>query len=312
MDAPVLAPTETSLGLAWNWEYDQDFVRLLDRAVYAAGLSCFLIGQHNLNQTADEVRRGARRFRVFLDRASDNDQRFLEFNRLLQTTGTRFLNVHHHYQRSIDKANIHSELLARGLHLPLTFIVPPLDVEPNYDLRMVELLPKPFVVKPARGSGGFGVIASATRLDDVARARAQFRNQRFLIQQRIEPQLLAGRRAWFRVYFVCGAVISCWWDDVTHRYAMFTAADEALVNAGELQRVARVIAEVSHLDFFSSEVTLDKRGQYVVVDYVNDPCDMRLQSKCFDGVPDAIVQGIIGHIVQYLQKQFVVPTATRS
>jgi hypothetical protein len=93
---------------------------------------------------------------------------------------------------------------------------------------------------------------------------------------------------------------------------MFTAADEALVNAGELQRVARVIAEVSHLDFFSSEVTLDKRGQYVVVDYVNDPCDMRLQSKCFDGVPDAIVQGIIGHIVQYLQKQFVVPTATRS
>ena len=303
MDAPVQTATEVDFGLAWNWEYDQDFVRALDQAVYAAGLSCFLVGRHNLRQTADEVGRGARRFRFFLDRASDNDERFLEFNRMLQSAGTRFLNAHRHYQRSIDKANIHGDLLARGLHLPLTLIVPPLEIEPHCDLRIVELFPKPFVVKPSRGSGGFGVIAAATRLDEVARAQAQFRNQRFLVQQRVEPQLLAGRRAWFRVYFVCGAVIPCWWDDVTHRYGTFTAADAALVNTGELDRVARVIADVSKLDFFSSEVALDRRGQYVVVDYVNDPCDMRLQSKSFDGVPDVIVQGIIGHIVQHLQKQ---------
>jgi len=307
MDAPVRVVTEVDIGLAWNWEYDQDFIRLLDQAICARGLSCYLVGQHNLHQTNEDVSRGARRFRWFLDRASDNDERFLEFNRLLQSAGTRFLNAHHHSQRSIDKANIHGDLLARGLHLPLTLILPPLAIEPHCDLRVVELFPKPFVVKPSRGSGGFGVIAAATRLDEVARARAQFRNQRLLVQQRIEPQLLAGRRAWFRIYFVCGAVIPCWWDDVTHRYATFTAADAALVNMNELRRVARVVAEVSQLDFFSSEVVLDRQGQYVVVDYVNDPCDMRLQSKYFDGVPDVIMQGIIGHIVQHLQKQHAPP-----
>jgi len=47
----------------------------------------------------------------------------------------------------------------------------------------------------------------------------------------------------------------------------------------------------------------DKDGRYVVVDYVNDPCDMRLQSKHFDGVPDAIVQMIISCITDHLKKQ---------
>jgi len=41
-------------------------------------------------------------------------------------------------------------------------------------------------------------------------------------------------------------------------------------------------------DFFSTEIALAKDGRYVVVDYVNDPCDMRPQSKHFDGVPDTI------------------------
>lgn len=308
MDATARRSSETHFGIAWNWEHDRDFTGQLDRSCLNAGLSCYLVGPHNLQQTYLEVQNSERRFAYFLDRASDEDPRFLQLNQLLQAKGTKFINAHHHYQRSIDKANIHGELLAHGLQLPLTIILPPYETEPNFDPRVIEPLAKPFVVKPAKGSGGFGVMVGATRPDDVSQTRAKFRNQRFLVQQRIEPQILGNRRAWFRVYNVCGQVIPCWWDDATHRYTVLTPADSEVVKLDELTRVVRVIAEVSQLDFFSTEIALDRDGRYVVIDYVNDPCDMRPQSKSFDGVPDTIIRLIVSHIVEHLRKQFAPST----
>jgi len=310
MDATATRSSEIHFGIAWNWEHDQDFVKLLDRSCLNAGLSCYLVGPHNLQQTFLEVQNNERRFRHFLDRASDEDPRFLQLNQLLQSRGTKFINAQHHYQRSIDKANIHGELLAHGLQLPLTIILPPYETEPNFDPRVIEPLAKPFVVKPAKGGGGFGVMIGATRPDDVIQTRAKFRNQRFLVQQRIEPQIVAGRRAWFRVYHICGQIIPCWWDDATHRYGVVTPAENTKVNVNELSRIVRVIAEVSQLDFFSSEITLDKDERYVVVDYVNDPCDMRPQSRHFDGVPDTIMRIIITAIVEHIKNQFAATAET--
>ena len=297
-------------GQAWNWEYDHDFVQWLDRACLAAGVSVYLVGPHNLAQTLQDVQAGRRRFRWFLDRASDNDARFLEFNRLLEPTGTRFLNAQRHYQRAIDKANLHGELHTRGLHLPLTIILPALDAEPHLDLRFVELLPKPFVIKPARGGGGVGVVLGGMSGDEVGRARAKFRNQRFLVQQRIEPKVWAGRRAWFRVYDICGQIIPCWWDDITHRYQSFASRDVEFVDANELARITRVVAEVAQMDFFSTEIALDRDGRYIVVDYVNDPCDMRLQSKYYDGVPDLVVGQIVSHLVEHVWWQVGLPAVS--
>lgn len=304
MDTVARRSTEVHFGIAWNWDHDRDFINQIDRSCLQAGLSCYIIGPHNLPQTFLEVQNDERRFSLFLDRASDEDARFLQFNQLLQSKGTKFINAHHHYQRSIDKANIHGELLAQGLQLPLTIILPPYETEPNFDPRIIEPLLKPFVVKPAKGGGGFGVVVGATRPDDVSQTRARYRNQRFLIQQRIEPQILGGRRAWFRVYNVCGEIIPCWWDDASHRYAVVTPADDGHVNVNELSRIVKIIGEVSQLDFFSAEIALDKDGRYVVVDYVNDPCDMRPQSKYFDGVPDTIIRMIVAAITGHVKRLF--------
>ncbi len=304
MDAIASRSAEIHFGLAWNWEYDHDFVHLLDQSCLHAGIRCYLVGPHNLQQTYLEVQNDERRFLWCLDRASDNDNRFLQFNQLLQARGTKFINAHHHYQRSIDKANIHGDLLLRGLQLPLTVILPPHETEPEIDPRILEPFVKPFVVKPAKGGGGVGVALNATEALHVLQTRSTMRHQRFLIQQRIEPQILGGRRAWFRVYHVCGTIIPCWWDDKTHRYAILTPADHAVVNADELARIVRIVAEVAQLDFFSTEIALDRDGKYIVIDYVNDPCDMRLQSKYFDGAPDTVVRQIVecitGHMKQRL------------
>ena len=54
----------------------------------------------------------------------------------------------------------------------------------------------------------------------------------------------------------------------------------------------RTIRKVCSLDFFSSEIALTEENTFVVVDYVNEVCDMRLQSKHKDGVPDDVVRRI--------------------
>jgi hypothetical protein len=38
-----------------------------------------------------------------------------------------------------------------------------------------------------------------------------------------------------------------------------------------------------------------------VVDYVNDPVDLRLQSKAIDGVPDGYVESIAGRLVRLVE-----------
>ncbi len=301
--------SEIHFGLAYNWQYDADFIHSLDRSCHQAGISTFVIGAHNLQQTCLEVHNGERRFRWFLDRASDEDKHFLQLNHALQSAGTRFLNAHDRYLRASDKAEIHADLLTHGLRLPLTVVLPSHDRQPDINPRLIEGFAKPFVVKPARGGGGDGVMTGGTRVEDVIRARAKHRDQRFLLQQSIEPQMLNGRRAWFRVYFVCGQIIPCWWNDRTHRYALFAPGDAGLINGGELERILGIIAQVAGLDFFSTEIALDTLGRYVVVDYVNTPCDMRLQSKYFNGVPDAIVHQIIAAITTYLKTQ-IAATAT--
>ena len=298
------------IGVAWNWQYDTDFIRLLDAAFHKAGLDSYLVGLHNLAQTTGEVERNERQFLWFLDRASDEDAHFLKLNQLLAAKGTRILNAHDLYLHANDKAEIHNELLTSGLNLPTTLIVPAHDREPQLNPSVIEAFAKPFIVKPAKGSGGRGVLTGAKYIDEVNQVRTKHHAQRFLIQQKIEPQLIGGRRAWFRVYFVGGTVIPCWWDDRTHRYIVFEPADANAVNVVELDRIIRVIARVSKLDFFSTEIALDPHQRYVVIDYVNTPCDMRLQSKYANAVPDQLVQQIVAALTGFLQSKITGCAAT--
>jgi len=46
-------------------------------------------------------------------------------------------------------------------------------------------------------------------------------------------------------------------------------------------------------------MTLTPGGRFVIVDYVNDPIDLRLQSKAPDGVPNEIVRDIAARLVDF-------------
>src|SRR5262245_39784369 len=126
---------ELQVGLAYNWKYDVEFIRALDRSLHHAGLTSYVLGPHNLPQTVLEVHNDERRFLWCLDRASDEDKHFLQLNHVLLSKGTRFLNAHDRYLRASDKAEIHTDLLTSGLRLPLTVVLPPHDRQPEVSPR---------------------------------------------------------------------------------------------------------------------------------------------------------------------------------
>lgn len=299
MDAPV---EQYDLAVAWNWEYDREFVALIQAAAAARSLSTCLIHQNNLTETLEQLRNGSLSFALVLDRASDEDERFLPLAQHLQkksTTTTRILNPYDLMRRAADKATMHLEFLTRGIPVPYTIIISPYNHKHEVELSLSELarLGRPFIIKPANTTGGgVGVVIGAESLKDVIETRQHHKNDKYLLQEKILPAILSGRRAWFRVFFAFGEVILCWWDDQTHIYEFLTADEEERFALHTLRDITGAIKDVCGLDFFSTEIAYVSSGMFVVVDYVNEICDMRLKSRHVDGVPDHIVELIADRI----------------
>ena len=71
----------------------------------------------------------------------------------------------------------------------------------------------------------------------------------------------------------------------------------------QLRNQLEQIAGICGLNVFSTEIARDTRGVWLVVDYVNEPCDFRLQSKVVNGVPDAIVAEIANAVAGWLARR---------
>jgi hypothetical protein len=125
------------------------------------------------------------------------------------------------------------------------------------------------------------------------------------------PTQLGERPAWFRVIYCAGKIYPCWWHIQTHLYAPVTRDEESTYALHPLSEITQKIALLSELDLFSTEIALMPDGKFVVVDYVNDQIDLRLQSKTPDGVPDQIVQALVEELVAFTAKpRFTPPKRT--
>ncbi len=294
------------LCLAWNWEYDHDFARLLEAACARVGLAFFSVTTENLDATLAGLASGELSFATFLDRASESDSRFQPLvDRARQTCVFR-INPQELTVWSADKATMHLEFVSRGLETPYTILLSPFHEQPGLPPLDLGPLGGRFAIKPASLGGGEGVVLDATNLEQVLSVRQQHPHEKYLLQAQVTPQMLEGRPAWFRVLVCDGAVYPCWWDQRTHVYTRVTAEERFRFGLRGLTEVPRRIAEICKLDLFSTEIALTNAGQFLVVDYVNDPVDLRLQSKAADGVPDAFVESIAGRLAQLAENCRVV------
>ena len=133
-------------------------------------------------------------------------------------------------------------------------------------------------------------------------ARRHHRNDKYLIQETLKPAYLGDFRAWFGVFYAFGRIIPCWWDDQTHTYEVIVPEDEQVFGLGGLRLITSKIQQICKLDFFSTELVFTRDQKYVAVDYVNEMCDMRLQSVHRDGVPDTIVGEIVDSLVTFVKE----------
>jgi hypothetical protein len=290
------------LGIAWEWEYDADFIEILTKKVEENNLSVYSINLLNLKKSFSKIEAGEISFRLFLDRASDSNKKFFPLIETLILKGTEFINHPDYSTWAIDKATMHLEFLNNNILVPFTIIIAPFDEEPQLRIKDLALLGRPFIIKPACGGGGVGVVTGAETLQDIIEERKKHSNDKYLLQKKVIPLELDGRRAWFRVFYIYGKIISTWWNDLTHIYEILSLENEEKFKLKKLKTVSKKIQEICKLNFFSTEIAHTESEKFVVVDYVNDMCDMRLKSKHPDGVPDKIVYQIVDEINKFIKK----------
>jgi len=252
------------------------------------------------------LRSGSLGFRFVLDRASATSPEFLELYRILSRTGARFLDDPDAILWASDKATMHLEFISGGIRVPYTLIVAPFIAAKDISLSREALsrLGCPFFVKPANTTGGgVGVFECGTSLEDILTVRQQHKEDKYLVQERIHPLEKEGRRFWFRAFHVCGSLFATWWHDLSHVYELILPEQVERYALQPLFAMLRDIARICRLNFFSTEIVLDRGGQWVAVDYVNDTCDLRLKSCHADGVPDEVVRQIAERIADFAHGQ---------
>lgn len=288
--------------VAWDWEFDAEFIKFIERMAKEKRLECLFVNPANLSEILEKIRKERPRFKVLLDRASDTSDAFDPLIDKIILSGTKTLNEASHALRAMDKATMHLEFLTRGIDVPYSIILSPSDDINKIKEKDLKIIGRPFIIKPSRGGGGYGVVVGAENIGDIMAARKNFPEDKYLLQEKVAPVLLGQHKAYLRVFYICGKIIPCWWDDKTHIFDILTKEDENKYDLGKIRNITSTIAEIARLDFFSTEICLTEKKRYVVVDYVNDPCDMRPKSIYVDGVPDEVICSIISEILALVEK----------
>ena len=292
------------LAIAWSWQYDTYFIFRIEKILQNCGLKTYRIEHHNVTESLSLIRKGYLRFSYFFDRASDTEEEFLPIVHYFEKSKTRIFNSGKFTEISNDKATMHLEFITAGMNVPYTIIISPYnsDSEIELSLKDLALLGRPFIIKPANNTGGgVGVVTGAESLLDILETRQHLKDDKYLIQEKVFPKIFDNKRAWFRCFFAFGKTFLCWWDDETHRYQVVSKEEENNYKLYRLRRVMSIIRKVCKLDFFSSEIAITSNDKLVVIDYVNDICDMRPQSSAYDGVPDVMIEAVINRMAYFIK-----------
>jgi len=290
------------LGISWNWEPDNEFIESLHEKALNHGLRPYLLHAYNFYSSLKDIAEGNLNFRFFLNRTSENDSAFRGLTGFLARKNIMVINRPDLARRSEDKFLMHTEFAKNNIPVPLTFLIAPGD---NNEIlaEKIKGLSKPFVLKPANGSCGDGVVVDAKSPDDILKLRRTHGDILYLAQERIYPADFQKIPAWFRVFYCHGRITPCWWHHEKHSYHQVRLSETYQFGLSYLSGITERIAAVCKLDFFTTEIAVDNKHNFFVIDYANDQPDMRKKSKFPDGVPDEIVDGVVTEMVSFIKRE---------
>ncbi len=290
------------LGIAWVSKGDVSFIELLDTACRSRGLSVLQITPVNLDEVLRNLRRKSLSLKALLDRSSEEDEHFFPLVHWARHHRVVWINSYEKALRARDKAAMHLRLF-REIRTPYTIILPPYEKKPELDPLDLSPLGSSFTTKPSSGGGGEGVIVLCTSQEDIQRARSRFPKDKFLLQARVVPARLGDRDAWFRVLYNTGRMYPFWWDTGTHVYTPVTVAERYHFKLDPLENITARVARICGLHLFSTEIALSKDEDFQLIDYVNDPVDVKPQMKKRDGVPDLILTYLAEDLAGWLEEK---------
>ncbi len=291
--------------LAYDWPYDEPFLARLGRSLRAAGRSLVVVNPQAVENALSRVRRGDLAARTFLDRGADTNAAFEPLEAWAAEHVPVVLNGAIERRRAWRKSNLHWEFIRAGVHAPQTLVVPALNRQPILEVQP-DLTPLglPFAIKPDVGGGGWGVTLGGRSWEQVEQARCEMPDDDLLLQELIEPHEIDGRRGWFRIFYACGEVIPCWWDDRTRLFGPMVTADERRsLGLDGLWWVAGIAAMIGRLQLFSTEAARLADGRWAVVDYVNDPVDLRILTQAGEGMPVEAADRIVAAVTAFIERQ---------
>jgi len=282
---------------------DDFFIHRVQQHCAEFGLNFFLIEPTWVQQFYEALAKGQIWARVLLNLHSEHHQPEDIYHRLVRLAAERNVDVIDPPDRAraaFNKAAVHPRLLAAGIHVPYTLIVPS-TASGTFQLTEVqrEALGSPFVIKPSMGYGKRGLVLDATTEKHIERSMATWPDDNYLFQRKIIPRNLETGPAYFRVYYIFGTVFKSWWNCFNDHYRLIQPGEVSESALAELESVSRRIATLTEMNFFSSEIAQIDSGEFVVIDYVNDQCHMLSQAANPQiGVPNDLVAAIARRLVE--------------
>jgi hypothetical protein len=306
------------------------FDRFLAQAAYARGLTCALLHDGLVHEAIQRLGTGRLSIGFHLDYFAlwhVPDDRYARLAQAVQDGGGQPINPPARSRLFTDKAAAHAELTGRGLGVPETILLRPwmpdrpLTAAEWRRLRLDEPGARAYV-KPANGFGGRGVqriehVTPDELASTISSARSQSRHETFLVQREVRCHWLRDeegiwRPAYWRVIHCLGQITPFWWNDQdvghgTAAYRPVSRAEMVRLRLRPLLSIAKELAELSGLDWFSTELCLSdgpepsrhhlrgadgRRRPLVIIDYINDQCDVDVQSRWPGAPPDDFVAEI--------------------
>jgi hypothetical protein len=308
----------------------RSFDRFLAQACADRGLSCLLVHDGIVHEVIQRLMTSRLTIGYHLDYFAlwHVDDPYGRLAVAVQDCGGRPVNSPARARTFTDKAAAHAELVRNNLGVPATVVLRPwfaerpLTEKERAHLRLDEAGTRLYV-KPANGFSMRGIV----RIDDVrpdtlaakiAAARLYDPRDSYLLQRELRfPELECedgnARPAYWRVLGCLGELTAFWWSphDAARpdrpSYRAVTAAEMRRHRLQPLLAFAEALGELSGLDWYSTEICLsdgpetsrfsiggpDGRARpLVAIDYLNDQCDVDVQSRWAGALPDRFVQSV--------------------
>jgi hypothetical protein len=320
-----------------NQVHFQAFTRWLAEETGRRGLSCALLHDGVVQEAIRRLTIGALTIGYHLDYFAlwhVADDRFARLSQAVQDAGGRPVNPPERARCFTDKAAVHAELQRHGFGVPASVVLRPwaadrpLTAAERARLRLDEVGARAYV-KLANGFSGRGIVrADRTDPEGITAAVRAVReidsSDSCLIQRAVRPPRLAGddgveRPAYWRVLYCLGELIAFWWGPADTMpggvsYRRMTTAEVRHLGLDPVLDYVSDLAALCGLDWFSTELCLgdgDEPSRYVVhravpgrafpvvaIDYVNDQCDVDVQSRYAGAPPDDLVQHLAGRFAE--------------